>query len=74
MGFEVISIKGSENFHRVGYNETEQNLFVSFKSSDTYDYYGVPKSIFDGFKTAGNKDLYFQQKVKGKFRYDRRQK
>jgi hypothetical protein len=68
----MVITRDSKKFHRIGYDEKNRNLFVSFRNSDTYDYYDVPPEIYERLKSSKNMDLHFERNIKGKFRYDKR--
>ena len=60
----------SSNLVSVGYDESSMTLRVKFKSG-TYDYYNVPKSIFDGLLSASSKGSYHHAYIKNSFSYKR---
>lgn len=60
---EMIYVESS-NLRAVGYDETQQILYVEFKHGGTYRYLGVDKSIYDGLLRADSKGTYLDQMVK----------
>ncbi len=58
----------STNLRAVGYNPVSQTLRIEFHSG-TYDYYGVPESIYNGLMNASSKGQYHHQYIKYGFRY-----
>ena len=60
---EMIYVESS-NLQAVGFDESQNSLFVEFKKSGTYQYFNVDKSIFDGMLIADSKGKYFDQYVK----------
>ncbi|RLA84132.1 MAG: KTSC domain-containing protein [Epsilonproteobacteria bacterium] len=60
---EMIYVESS-NLQAVGFDESQNVLFVEFKHGGTYQYFGVDKSIFDGMLMADSKGKYFDQYVK----------
>lgn len=60
----------SSNLVAVGYDELSMTLRVQFNSG-TYDYYNVPKSIFDGLLSAPSKGSYHHTYIKNSFSYKR---
>lgn len=75
---EWISDFSSTNVAGFGYNLKEKKLTVEFygtkrnPENSIYDYYDVPKTIFDGMKDASSKGTYLTNHIKGVFRYDLR--
>lgn len=64
---EMVYVESS-NLQAIGYDEIQQILYIEFKKSGTYQYFGVDKSIYDGFFNADSKGKYFDQTIK-KARY-----
>ena len=60
---EMVYIESS-NLQAIGYDEIQQILYIEFKKSGTYQYFGVDKSIYDGFFNADSKGKYFDQTIK----------
>ncbi len=54
----------SSNLQAVGFDENQNSLFVEFKKSGTYQYFGVDKSIYEGILIADSKGKYFIEHVK----------
>ncbi|NQU99157.1 MAG: KTSC domain-containing protein [Parcubacteria group bacterium] len=59
----------SSNINSVGYDEESQTLEIKFRSGGTYQYYGVPKSLYIDFINASSIGRYFYRNIKGKFNY-----
>jgi len=60
----------SSAISRVGYNEQDQTLMVTFlQSGRTYTYYDVPISIYHALARAGSPGRYFNYNVKGRYSY-----
>ncbi len=49
----------SSNLQAVGYNETNQILYIEFKKSGTYQYIGVDRNIYEGLLNADSKGRFF---------------
>ena len=60
----------SSNLVAVGYDPQTMTLRVQFNSG-TYDYYNVPKNIFDGLLSAPSKGSYHHSFIKNSFSYKR---
>ncbi|MDM8127586.1 KTSC domain-containing protein [Paraclostridium benzoelyticum] len=60
----------SSNLVSVGYDPQSMTLRVQFNSG-TYDYYNVPKNIFDGLLAATSKGSYHHSFIKNSFRFKR---
>lgn len=53
----------SSMIQSVGYDQEAEVLQVMFNSGKIYQYYGVPKAIYDGLMTADSKGSYMRQAV-----------
>ena len=60
----------SSNLVAVGFDEKSNTLRVQFHSG-TYDYTGVPKSIYEGLMSAASKGEYHAQFIKNAYPYRR---
>lgn len=58
----------SSNLVSVGYDRGTSTLRIRFHSG-TYDYYGVPESIYNGLMNASSKGTYHHQYIKHGFKY-----
>ncbi|WP_417812170.1 KTSC domain-containing protein [Thalassospira alkalitolerans] len=54
----------STNLSSVGYDEDSCTLEVEFHKGGVYQYYDVPKYVFEGLMAAQSKGSYFDQNVK----------
>jgi hypothetical protein len=61
----------SSNINAIGYDSDTQTLTVEFKSGGTYEYYDVPESEFESLRTASSVGQYFQNNIRGRYRYAR---
>ena len=68
---EWISTPQSSNVAGFGYDETSNTLTVEFNSGSRYNYYDVPKHIYEGMKSADSKGKYLNNEIKGVYRYAR---
>lgn len=71
----------STNIEQVGYEEGERISFsqkpisilrVIFTSGITYDFYNVPRDIYEGLIDAHSVGKYFHQNIKNRFEYERK--
>lgn len=62
-------ITNSSQVTRVKYNEETKTLTVTFKTGKSYDYYEVPKDIFDGLLAAESAGKYLNEFVKPVYKY-----
>lgn len=61
----------SRNLSRVRYDENSNTLEIEFQGGNVYQYFDVPKSIFDELLVTGSKGKFFHSQIKGHFRYAR---
>ena len=61
----------SSSIAAIGFDEDSQTLQVEFKNGATYQYFDVPKAIFDGLVGAASVGQFLNQQVKGIYRYSR---
>jgi hypothetical protein len=54
----------------VGNDARTQQLFVTFRSGNTYAYERVPKAVYDGLMRSSSKGEFFNRAIKD--RYDHR--
>ena len=52
----------------VGYDDPEQVLELEFKRNSVYQYFSVPKALYDQLMAASSKGKFFDQKIRDKFR------
>lgn len=58
----------SSNLVAVGYDSSSETLRIQFNSG-IYDYYNVPKSIYDGLMSASSHGQYHARYIKNSFSY-----
>jgi hypothetical protein len=61
----------SSNLLKVRYLENEAILEIEFKNGRIYQYFEVPKHIYDGLIASGSHGEYFNNQIKGYFRFAR---
>jgi hypothetical protein len=67
---EMTSVDSS-NVAAVGFDDDSQTLQVEFNNGATYQYFDVPKAIYDGLLAAASVGQFLNQQVKGTYRYSR---
>lgn len=64
---EMIFVDSS-NIEAIGYDPAARELHVRFlKSGDTYVYYEVEESVFEDFKGADSKGIFFNANIKNRY-------
>jgi len=66
----VIAVESS-TLATVAYDSTRELLQLEFNSHAIYHYLGVPLTAFEALLRAPSKGSYFNQAIRGKFRYSR---
>lgn len=61
----------STSIASIGYDEPSLTLEVEFLDASVYQYFDVPKNVYDELMSAGSHGQYLAQQVKGQFRYAR---
>ncbi|WP_321336479.1 KTSC domain-containing protein [uncultured Cohaesibacter sp.] len=61
----------SSNVRAVGYDDESNTLQVEFNNGSLYQYFDVPRYIFDGLIEADSPGGFLHQNVKGVYRYSR---
>ena len=54
---------------RVAYEEAASRLHLEFGNFSTYEYFDVPVTVFEALLSAPSKGRYFNQAIRGRFRY-----
>lgn len=58
----------------VGYDEATQTLIIVFVTDDaTYEYYDVPKEVYEQLMAAESKGSFFTKNIKDKYRFEKKQ-
>ncbi len=68
---EWIETPESSNISKFAYEDGSCTLFVEFKKGGAYQYFDVPRPVFDAMLSALSKGEFFGQNVRGVFRYSR---
>jgi len=66
---ETIDTPGSSHIIQVAYDDESREMEVAFADGQLYVYFGVPKEVFQGFKSAGSAGSYFHRQVRNRYRY-----
>ncbi|WP_454843560.1 KTSC domain-containing protein [Rahnella aceris] len=61
----------SSNINSVGFHEDEEILEIEFNNGSVYQYFDVPKHVFDDLVNAESPGGYFARNIKGIFRFSR---
>ena len=61
----------STSIAEIGYDEDSQTLEIEFKNGSTYQYFDVPKQVFEDLLSAGSAGAYLAKNVKGQYRFSR---
>lgn len=61
----------SSNIASLGYDAASQTLEVEFVSGNIYQYYGVPKNLYEQLMQAGSKGRFLNTYIKNAFGYSR---
>ena len=62
-GVEMISVSSS-HVQAIGYDETNQVLYVRFNNNSLYSYSGVPVAEFYGLQNAPSAGIYLDVNIK----------
>lgn len=61
----------SSNVEAAGYDEATNTLVIEFKRSGTYEYFDVPKHIFEELIRASSPGAFVNQYIKNVFRFSK---
>lgn len=61
----------STDIAAIAYDDDSQSLQVEFIKSGVYQYFGVPREVFEAFLAADSKGRFLAQNVKGHFEYSK---
>ena len=65
---EMVSVD-SNNVRAVGFDDAPNTLQVKFLNGSLYQYFDVPRHVFDELLAAGSVGSYLHRTVKGVYRY-----
>ena len=61
----------SSNIHSVGYEDETKTLEIEFHSGRVYQYYSVPRVIYEALMNASSHGKYFHAFIRDVFSYQR---
>ncbi|ELY75822.1 KTSC domain-containing protein [Natrinema gari] len=61
----------SSNLKSVGYDQSSNTLEIEFHGGRVYQYYNVPKRIYQGLMAASSHGRYHHRRIKDSYRYSR---
>ena len=61
----------SSDIRSVGYDGSSQVLEIEFHSGGVYQYYSVPRSVYNALMQASSHGTYFHRHIKGIYRYQK---
>jgi hypothetical protein len=61
----------SSNIESIGYDEDSKTLEICFLNGSIYQYFDVPKVIYDDLISADSQGKYLAAHIKGFYRYSR---
>jgi hypothetical protein len=53
------------------YDKKTSVLKISFVSGLQYEYKNVPEEVYQQLKTSGSKGIYFNQCIKGRYKFEK---
>jgi len=61
----------STNLSRIRYDDSKNILEIEFQGGRVYQFFDVPKQVFEGLLNAESKGKFFHEQIKGHYRYAR---
>jgi len=61
----------SNTLDQIAYDAGRRLLEITFRTRHTYQYFGVPATVVKQLLEAPSKGRYFNQAIRGKYRYER---
>ena len=61
----------SSNIASIGYEENSETLEIEFLNGGVYQYFDVPKQVYDGLMGADSHGKYLAANIKGTYRYSK---
>lgn len=71
MAWETATAFTSSNISDLRYDESSSILEVWFKNGGIYQYFDIPRQVWEGLNAAGSKGEYLHQHIKGNYRYSK---
>lgn len=62
----MISVLSSA-ISAVGYDAATKHMKIRFVEGHTYDFCGVPESVFDGLLEARSKGVYYNEHIRDRY-------
>lgn len=59
----------SSNISAIGYEASDNTLFVEYSNGHLYEYMDVPQSLYETFLTADSKGKFMNENIKNRFDY-----
>jgi hypothetical protein len=63
---EMIRVSSSA-IRAIGYDATTRRMKITFTEGHTYDFCGVPESVFKGLLHAGSKGGYYNDHIRDRY-------
>jgi hypothetical protein len=51
----------------VGYDQATRRMKIQFVEGHTYDFCGVPETVFNGLLRASSKGTYYSDHIRGRY-------
>lgn len=67
---EMKTVKSSR-IKSVGYNDEEGNLIIIFKDNKMYEYFDVPKAVYQRLLIDKSPGKFFESNIKGKYPFEK---
>lgn len=55
----------------INYNAETSSLKITFVSGRVYEYKNVPEEIYVAMRTSGQKGIYFNEHIKGRYDFEK---
>jgi hypothetical protein len=63
---EMIRVSSSA-ITAIGYDAATRRMKIQFSAGYTYDFCGVPESVFNGLLRAGSKGTYYNDHIRDRY-------
>jgi hypothetical protein len=67
----VLESINSSNIEAAGFDPIQSKMVVRFKSGAYYEYLSVPQQIYEQFRGAQSKGIFFNQNIKNYYNCNR---
>lgn len=61
----------SSNLSSGTWDSDTDTLTIEFTGGSSYDYFNVPRSVWQGLKGADSAGSYFHRQIRGRYSYER---